>query len=93
MSRAFVNEDAANEPEPRFNLPEPGSPYYDEAAAWALIEGANQGDTRSAELATGYRWGDEALIEHIRAIEKQAVEREDTRIAQLARRYLRAARG
>ncbi|HUF69864.1 MAG TPA: hypothetical protein VMM79_14565 [Longimicrobiales bacterium] len=93
MSRAFVNEDAANEPEPRYSLPEASSPYYPEAAAWALIEGANRGDTRGAELATGYRWGDPALVDHIRAIEKQAAEREETRIAQLARRYLRAARG
>jgi hypothetical protein len=91
MSRAFVNEDAAGEPDPQYSLPEPDSPYYAEAAAWALIEGANRGDTRGAELATGYRWGDRALIEHVRAIEQQAEEQNDRRTAQLARRYLRAA--
>jgi hypothetical protein len=91
MSRAFVNEDAAGEPDPQYSLPEPDSPYYAEAAAWALIEGANRGDTRGAELATGYRWGDRTLLEHVRAIEQQAEEQNDRRTAQLARRYLRAA--
>lgn len=92
MSRAFVNEDAAGEPDPHYSLPERDSPYYPEAAAWALIEGANRGDTRGAEIATGYRWGDRALVQHIRAIEKHAEEQDDRRTAQLARRYLRAAR-
>lgn len=91
MSRAFVNEDAASEPEPQYSLPEPDSPYYPEAAAWALIEGANRGDTRGAELATGYRWGDPALEEHIVAIRKLAEEKDDRRTAQLARRYLSAS--
>jgi hypothetical protein len=91
MSRAFVNEDAAGEPDPQYSLPEPDSPFYPEAAAWALIEGANRGDTRGAELATGYRWGDRVLIEHVREIERLAEEREDRRTATLARRYLRAA--
>lgn len=92
MSRAFVKEDAGDGPEHRYNLPERDSPYYAEAAAWALIEGANRGDTRGAELATGYSWGDPALIEHMRTIEQQAEEQDDRRTAQLARRYLRAAR-
>jgi hypothetical protein len=39
MSRAFVNEDAGG-PEPRYRLPKRDDPGYDEAAAWALIEGA-----------------------------------------------------
>ena len=38
MSRAFVNEDAAQGPEPRYSLPDPDSPYFDEAAAWALVK-------------------------------------------------------
>lgn len=92
MSRAFVNEDAGQGPEPRYSLPEPDSPYYPEAAAWALIQGADEGDTRSAELATGYRWGDETLVEHIVRIEAEARERDESRVAQLARRYLRAAK-
>ncbi len=57
MSRAFVNEDAGEEIRPSFSLPDPDSPYFNEAAAWALIQGADQGDSVSAELATGYRWG------------------------------------
>jgi len=90
MSRAFVNEDAGNTPDPGYSLPDPSSPYYPEAAAWALIEGADRGDTRGAELATGYSWGDAALVEHIRAIERQADASGETRVARLARRYLRA---
>src|SRR5207249_779185 len=57
MSRAFVNEDAGG-PERRYNLPKRDDPGYDAAAAWALLEGANAGDSYGAELATGYRWGD-----------------------------------
>jgi len=91
MSRAFVNEDAGNEPEHRYSLPEPDSPYYEEAAAWALIEGADRGDSRGAELATGYRWGDPTLARHVRAILQQAEEQGSDRTAQLARRFLREA--
>jgi hypothetical protein len=91
MSRAFVNEDAGSLPEPRYSLPDRDSAYYDEAAAWALLEGANAGNTRSAELATGYRWGEPALVPHMRRILDEAEEREEGRLAQLARRYLRAA--
>ena len=92
MSRAFVKEDD-HEKEPDFRLPDPESPYYDEAAAWALIQGADEGDSRSAELATGYRWGDEILVEHVeRILEKAEADGED-RVAQLSRRFLRAARG
>lgn len=91
MSRAFVNEDAGNEPEPSYDLPEPGSDYYDEAAAWALIQGADAGDSRSAERATGYRWGEPALVEHVRAILERAERDDDLRVAQLARRFLREA--
>ncbi|MDA0328032.1 MAG: hypothetical protein O2958_03305 [Gemmatimonadetes bacterium] len=90
MSRAFVKDDD-HEPEPDFRLPEPDSPYYDEAAAWALIQGANQGDSRSAEVATGYRWGAPALVEHITRILTKAEGDGEDRIAQLARRFLREA--
>ena len=51
MSRAFVKEDAGG-PERRYSLPPRTDPGYDEAAAWALLEGANAGDSYSAELAT-----------------------------------------
>ena len=91
MSRAFVKEDGPDGPEHRYNLPDPGSPYYAEAAAWALIEGADRGDTRGAESATGYRWGERSLIPHVRAILEQARTDAQDRVAQLARRFLRAA--
>jgi hypothetical protein len=91
MSRAFVNEDAGGDPGPTFSLPEPDSPYYDEAAAWALIEGADQGDSVSAELATGYRWGEGLLVPHVRKILEDAQGRGQGRVVQLARRFLRAA--
>ncbi len=89
MSRAFVNEDAGGPPTPRYGLPDADSPYYDEAAAWALIEGADQGDTRSAEVATGCRWGEPRLQPHVQAILEQAIRRGEDRVAQLARRFLR----
>ena len=53
MSRAFVDEDASG-PEPRYHLPPPDDPGYDAAPAWALLGGANVGDSLSAEEATGY---------------------------------------
>ena len=90
MSRAFVNEDAGS-PDPQYSLPEPGSPHYDEAAAWALLQGADRGDSPSAERATGCRWGEERLVPHVERILADANARDDTRLAQLARRFLRAA--
>ena len=91
MSRAFVNEDANLEPVPRYGLPDPDSPYFNEAAARALIEGANQGDSQSAERATGYRWGESTLVPHVRAILEEARQQGDDRGVQLAERYLRKA--
>jgi hypothetical protein len=91
MSRALVKEDTDG-PEPQYNLPKRGHPDYDEASAWALIEGANVGDSRSAELASGYAWGDPQLIPHIEAIKAKAIEQDDERIETLANRYLRTAR-
>jgi len=90
MSRAFVNEDANPEPEPRYGLPDADSPYFSEAAARALIEGANQGNSQSAERATGYRWGDPELVPQVRAILEEARLQGDERGVQLAERYLRA---
>jgi hypothetical protein len=89
MSRAFVKEDDS-EREPEFRLPDPDSPYYDEAAAWALIQGADEGDSISAERATGYRWGDSVLTSHIEQIRDDAEVAGQDRVAQLARRFLRA---
>ena len=91
MSRAFVNEDAHHEPEPRYSLPDRDSSDFEAAAAWALIEGANQGNTRSAELATGLRWGEPRLVPHVLAVMEQAAEDGDERLQRLARRFLRKA--
>jgi hypothetical protein len=90
MSRAFVNEDAQS-PEPVYRLPDRDSDYYDEAAAWALIEGADGGDSLGAERATGYLWGEERLIPQFEKILAEAVEKDEMRVAQLARRFLKAA--
>ena len=87
MSRAFVNEDAAGR-EPSYNLPESGDPGFDEAAAWALIEGWNQGDLHGAEVATGYSWGEPKLRPHVECILARAEQQRDERIAQLAHRFL-----
>ena len=90
MSRAFVKEDA-DEPEPRYVLPKRDHPSYDEAAAWALIEGANAGNSRSAEIATGYKWGEPTLVPHIEKILARAREENDERTEELAGRFLRKA--
>ena len=91
MSRAFVNEDAGGDQETSFSLPDVDSPYYDEAAAWALIQGADQGDSVSAEVATGYRWGEPCLVPHMRGILEEAENQGQDRVAQLARRFIRAS--
>ena len=88
MSRAFVKEDAG-EPERRFVLPKRDDPGYEEAAAWALLEAANDGDSRSAEIATGYQWGEPKLKPFVEKILKQARDQKDDRLVQLAERFLR----
>ncbi|MDH4046446.1 MAG: hypothetical protein OEY20_07030 [Gemmatimonadota bacterium] len=90
MSRAFVNEDAEG-PKPRYVLPERDDPDYDQAAAWALIEGAQAGDSYSAQLATGYEWGEPRLRPHVERIRDIAIERGNERLQQIAERFLRAA--
>ncbi len=87
MSQAFVNEDAEG-PEPTYVLPKRDDPGYDEASAWALIEGADQGDSRSAELATGYKWAEPSLRPHVEKILERARDQGDERLEQLARRFL-----
>lgn len=88
MSRAFVNEDAEG-PKPRFVLPERDDPDFDQAAAWALIEGAQVGDSYSAQLATGYAWGEPKLRPHVERIRAIAMERGDERLQQITERFLR----
>ena len=89
MSRAFVNEDAGGGPPRDFHLPPRNDPEYDAAAAVVLLECAREGDTASAEDATGYRWGDAALAPHVRRILRDAEKSGDERLAQLAQRFLR----
>lgn len=95
MSRAFVNEDAASGPPRRFALPPVDDPGYAAAAAFAMLEAARDGDTRSAEDATGYRWGSPELQVHVeRLLEKELelpMSRQDGRLMTVARRFLRAA--
>jgi hypothetical protein len=87
MSRAFVNEDAQG-PEKHFNLPKRDDPGFDEAAAWALLEGARDGDTYSAERATGYRFGEPALRPHVERILQRVRQQKDERLVQAATRFL-----
>ena len=91
MSRAFVNEDSAGwgNPGRRFNLPDRDDPGFDKAAAEAMIEAAREGDTGSAEMATGYYWGEEKLKPYIREILERERESGDERLIQLAERFLR----
>lgn len=88
MSRAFVNEDAGP-PDPEYSLPPRTDPGFDEAAAWALIEGANVGDSLGAERATGYRFGEPKLRVHVERILQTAIAEKNDRLEQLARRFLR----
>jgi hypothetical protein len=90
MSRAFVNEDAgATGPRRDYHLPDRDDPDYDAAAARALLESARHGDTASGEEATGYRWGEPRLAEHVRRIMAEAGTEGDDRLEQLAQRFLR----
>jgi hypothetical protein len=89
MSRAFVNEDAEGGPRRDYHLPDREDPEYDAVAARVLLEAARAGETSSAEDATGYRWGDAALADHVRGILREAERDGDDRLEQLARRFLR----
>ncbi len=90
MSRAFVNEDAgAGKPGKHYVLPARDDPSFDSAAAEILLEAAREGDTASAEQATGYYWGERRLHEHVRRILARAQSSGDERLESLARRFLR----
>lgn len=93
MSRAFVREDADEyEPPVNFGLPPRSDPSYESAVALVLLEAARDGRTQSAEDATGYRWGDPHLFEHVRRhlakAESQPEPEQDRRLIRLARRFL-----
>ena len=90
MSRAFVNEDAGSGvPKRRYALPPRDDPGYDAAAAAVLLEAAREGETASAEEATGYYWGEWRLHPHVRRLLERAEGEGDERLAQLASRFLR----
>ena len=89
MSRAFVNEDAGSAgPVRRYDLLPRTDPGFDGEAARLLLEAAREGDTSSAEQATGYYWGEPTLHEHVRRILVRAQQSGDERLEQLARRFL-----
>lgn len=90
MSRAFVNEDAGGAgPRRDYHLPDRDDPSFDAAAASVLLQAARDGETSSAEEATGYRWGEPKLANHVRRILREAETSGDERLEQLARRFLR----
>lgn len=91
MSRAFVsdNADQWGDPSRRFTLPDRDDPAFDEAAAEALLEAARDGQTGSAEMATGYYWGEARLKPHVERILRRAKEQRDDRLIQLAERFLK----
>jgi len=90
VSRAFVNEDAGGgAPRRGYGLPSRDDPGFDAAAAAALLEAARDGETESAEIATGYYWGEPKLRPHVQRILARARAEGDDRLEQLAERYLR----
>ena len=64
-------------------------PSFDATAAELLLEAARDGDTASAEQATGYYWGEPKLRDFVRRILVRAEQSGDDRLEQLARRFLR----
>ena len=90
MSRAFVNEDAGgSRHRRRFDLPSRDDPAYDAQAARALLEGAMEADTESAELATGYYWGEARLRPHVQRLLDTARSEGDEALERAATRFLR----
>ena len=87
MSRAFVKEEG-DEPARRYSLPSRDDPGFDEAAARALLDGANVGDSRSAEDATGYCWGEPKLRPYVERMLEDARKKKNDRLEQLAERFL-----
>ena len=89
MSRAFVGEhEQWGDPKYRVALPPRDDPGFDAAAAEALLEAARAGQTGSAEMATGYYWGEPKLAPHVRAIQERARQGGDDRLVQLCARFL-----
>ena len=72
-------------------LPSREDPSFQLAAARALLQGADLGDTASAEAATGFYWGDPSLRPQVERILEEAQEDGAERLEQLAERFLRAS--
>ena len=91
MSRAFVNEDSSGSGRARrnFDLPARGDPGFEAAAAAALIEAAVAGDTESAEIATGFYWGERSLRRHVERLLTRARDAGDEPTVRAAERFLR----
>jgi hypothetical protein len=70
-------------------LPSRDDPGFDAAAARALLQGADLGDTASAEAAAGYYWGEPRLRCVVERILEEARQDGDDRLEQLAERFLR----
>lgn len=89
MSRAFVNEDAGGDlPRRDYHLPDRDDPDFDHQAAVAMLEAARIGETGSAEMATGYYWGEPRLAPFVRDILATARASGDDRLEQVAERFL-----
>lgn len=89
MSRAFVKEDGGGRAHRRVDLPPRDDPGFDEAAARALLQASLEGDTESAEVATGYYWGERSLRSHVERIRDAARESGDEALERAAVRFLR----
>ena len=91
MSRAFVTENREDpDPRSRYILPALDDPFYPEAAARALLRGADQGDSAGAEEATGYLWGDPRLHDIVKRIREEARSSGNHRYESLAGRFLKS---
>src|SRR2546430_3623253 len=89
LPRACVKEDSGGAaPRRTYGLPPRDDPGFDAAAAAALLEAARAGETASAELATGYYWGEPKLRPHVERILERARAAGDERLEQLAERFL-----
>lgn len=91
MSRAFVNEDAGGGggPKRRFELPPRDDPGFLAAAAEVMLHASLEGETESAEDATGFYWGADALRPEVERLLEQARRDDDDALARAAERYLR----
>lgn len=90
MSRAFVNEDASGGGRRRrYDLPSRDDPSFAAAAAETLLRASMDGETASAEDATGFYWGADALRGEVEQILVRARRDGDDEIVRAAERYLR----